>query len=138
MNWGVDSIREELESTVTPLLRDILEDARKLARDEAELVRAEVRDDATKVRQAVAFVFAGSVSIVISILFCALMLAELLTVAWLKTPLWMSYGIVATLLAGAGWLFSYVGGRRLDALQDSSRRSLQAFREGFGWMHRTM
>jgi hypothetical protein len=133
-----NSIREELESTVAPLLRDIVEDARTLLQQEAQLLRAEVRQDSTKVRQAMTLIVAGGASILISILLCAFMLVQLLATEWLKAPLWVSFGLVALLLATSGGILSYIGGKKLESARQSSERSIQAIKEGLGWMQRTM
>jgi hypothetical protein len=133
-----NSIREELESTVTPLLRDIFEDARSLLQQEAQLLKAEVREDGAKVRQAMTYIIAGSVSIAISVLLCAYMLVQVLATEWLKVPLWVSFGLVAIAMAVCGGIFSYIGGKKLEAVKESSERSIRAFKEGFGWMQRPM
>jgi hypothetical protein len=134
----LNSIREELESTVTPLLRDIVEDTRTLLQQEAQLFRAEVREDTVKVRQAMTLIVAGGASILISILLCAFMLVQLLATEWLQAPLWLSFGLVALVTATSGGILSYVGGKKLESVRESSERSLQAMREGLGWMQRTM
>ena len=133
-----NSLREELETTVTPLLRDIIDDARTLIQQEAQLVRAEVREEASRMRQAFTFIIAGGVLLVISVALCALMTVQLISTEWFAVPLWMSFGIVAVVVALGGGLLSYIGGKKLEAMRESSERSMRALREGVQWMQRTM
>ncbi len=133
-----NSIREELESTVTPLLREIVDDARKLMRQEAELVRTEVREEGVRARQAVTLLIAGSVSLFIALVLCAFMLVQLVATEWLNVPLWAAFGIVAVVMALLGGGLSFFGGKKLESMRQSSGRSMQALREGFVWMQRTM
>jgi len=133
-----NSLREEFESTVTPLLRDIVEDARTLLRQEAQLVRAEVREEVTRMRQAFALIVAGGVLIVVAVALCGVMAAQLLSAKWVHLPLWMSFGIVAMVMALIGGVLAYVGGKKLEAARESSERSMNALREGMQWMQRTM
>lgn len=129
-----NSLREELETTVTPLLRDIIDDARTLMQQEAQLVRAEVREEGARMRQALSFVVAGGVMVVIAVALCAVMAAHLITAEWFHLPLWMSFGIVAVVMALGGGVISYIGGKKLDAARESSGRSIKALREGMRWM----
>jgi CHASE3 domain sensor protein len=133
-----NSIREELESTVTPLLKEIVDDARKLMRQEAELVRTEVREEGVRARQAFTLLIAGSATLFISLVLCAFMLVQLIATEWLKVPLWAAFGIVAVVMALVGGGLSFFGGKKLESMRQSSGRSMQALREGFGWMQRAM
>jgi CHASE3 domain sensor protein len=133
-----NSIREELESTVTPLLREIVDDARKLMRQEAELVRTEVREEGMRARQAFTLLIAGSATLFISLVLCAFMLVQLIATEWLQVPLWAAFGIVAVAMALIGGGLSFFGGKKLESMRQSSGRSMQALREGFGWMQRAM
>jgi hypothetical protein len=131
-------IREELESTVAPLLREIVDDARKLVRQEAELIRSEVREESARARQALTLLISGSAVLFISLLMCAFMLVQLVATEWLEVPLWAAFGIVAVVMALIGGGLSFFGGRKLESMRDSSGRSLRSLREGFGWMQRAM
>jgi hypothetical protein len=132
----VDSIREELESSVTPLLREILDDARKLMHQEAELVRFEVREESVKMRQALTYLIAGSTALFIAVVLSSFMLVQLVASEWFKAPLWVAFGSVALLSATLGGVLAYVGARRVRAVRESSERAMRTLREGFGWMQR--
>jgi len=133
-----ESMREEIEFTVAPLLREILDDARKLMHQEAQLVRVEVREESVKVRQAVTYVMAGGTALLIAVLLFAFMLVQLLATEWFKAPLWVAFGMVALVSSALGAISAYVGLRKLQEVRASSERALKTLREGFGWMQRTM
>jgi hypothetical protein len=132
----MDSIREELESTVTSLLREILDDARKLMHQEAELVRVEVREESVRMRQALTYLIAGSTALFIAVVLSSFMLVQLVASEWFNAPLWVAFGAVALLSATFGAVLACVGGRRLRAVRDRSERAMRTLREGFGWMQR--
>ncbi|MFN4894733.1 MAG: phage holin family protein [Pseudomonadota bacterium] len=134
----INSIREELESTVTPLLREILDDARKLMHQEAQLVRVEVREESVKMRQALTYVLAGSTALLIAAVLGSFMFVQLVATEWFKAPLWAAFGIVALVSAALGSALAVVGARKLRDVRESSERTMKALREGFGWMQRTM
>jgi drug/metabolite transporter (DMT)-like permease len=134
----MDSIREELESSVTPLLREILDDARKLMHQEAQLVRVEVREESVKMRQALTYVIAGSTALFIAVLLFAFMAVQLVATEWFQAPLWAAFGIIACLSSAVGTLCAYIGIKRFEDVRASSERALRTLREGFGWMQQTM
>ena len=133
-----DSIREELETTVAPLLRDIVEDARKLVQQETELVRVEVREEVELMRQAMFYLVAASTLLVVALLMSAFMFVYLVSTDWFQIPIWQGFGIIAVVAGIVGVVFSVVAGRKLKRIRESSIRSAQALREGTEWMRRVM
>jgi len=133
-----NSIREELESTVTPLLREILDDARRLMHQEAQLVRVEVREESIKMRRALTYVVTGSAALFIALFLGSFMVVQLVATEWFRAPLWLAYGVVAVLSALLGSVCVYVGARGLQDVRQSSELAMKTLREGFGWMQRTM
>lgn len=133
-----DSIREDLESTVTPLLREILDDARRLMHQEAQLVRAEVREESVKMRHALTYAIVGSTALFIAVVLCSFMLVELVATEWFQAPLWAAFGVVALVAAVVGAVCAYVGAQKLRAVRESSELAMKTLRGGFGWMQRAM
>lgn len=130
----IGSLREELESTVTPLLKEVLDDARKLMRQEAQLIKTEARAEGDKTRRALMLISAGGAVALAAILLLAFMLAHLLAGPWFAMPLWAAYGTVALFSVTLGSLFAYWGLRNLKEAKEDSERTFQALREGFDWM----
>ncbi len=134
----LDSVREDLESTITPLLKEILEDARRLVHQEAQLVRVEVQEEARAVRTVVLCTIMGSIAVAIGSVLAAFTLVYVIAGNWLQAPLWVSFGAVAVLVFGVGLGFLWRAGRKLQGIRTGSEQTLRALREGFGWMQRTM
>ena len=133
-----NSMREEFESTVAPIMRDIVEDARKLMRQEADLVRVEIKEESRKVQAAFACTLMGSALLFVAVLLSSFMLVYAIAARWVETPLWLAFGIVAVCLAVVGAGLSLLGLRRWRAVSESSGRSFDALREGLTWMHRSV
>lgn len=129
-----NSIREELESTVAPLMREIFEDARKLMRQEAQLVRAEVKEESRRIQGAFVYVALGGAALFVSVFLCSFMLAYLVAVQWFDVPLWLAFGLVAVVMAALGVALSYRGLKMMRAVTRSSGQTIEALREGFSWM----
>jgi hypothetical protein len=132
-----NSMREEFESTVAPIMREILDDARKLMHQEAQLVRVEVKEESRKIQTAFALTFLGSALLFVAVLLSSFMLVYAISARWLETPLWLAFGIVAVVLALVGAGLSFMGLKRWRAVGESSGRSFNALREGLSWMHRS-
>ena len=132
-----NSMREEFESTVAPVMRDILEDARKLMFQEAQLVRSELKEDSRRAQSALVYAVCGGALLFIGVALSSFMLVYALATQWTAMPLWLAFGLVSLFLALLGAGFSFLAMRRWRSLAESSGRSLQALREGFGWMHRS-
>jgi hypothetical protein len=94
---------EDYQTTsISALIRSVLDDARELVREEIAVARAEIREEVSAARAAAtgfgAAALAGTVSLV---LFCiALGGAIAYAFGWAS---WMGYGVMAILLAGAAY-----------------------------------
>ena len=133
-----NSLRDELETTVAPMLREILDDARKLAQQEVQLVRLEAREEGIKLRRALFFLSVGTTFGVIALMLAAFMLVQFVASDWLSLPLWQAFGLVALALLLLGGITSYLGARILRDVRDSSNRSVKALKEGVEWMRQVM
>jgi uncharacterized membrane protein YqjE len=133
----IDDIRREVEVTVAPLLRNILDDAQKLFRQEWALAKVEVREDARRARDAVAVLIFGLAVGLLAFLFLSLMAVYLVAESF-ALQIWASYGIVAgslILIAGvsAAW-----GMRRLRAIRYFPEVPFHSLKEDVEWLQRTM
>lgn len=134
----LESIRDELRSTIAPLIREIFEDARKLMRQEVQLVRVEVREDSRKVQNAAVYMAVGGAMLFLAVVLAAFMLVYVVATEWFQLPLWAGFGLVALLMALLGVGLFIGGSKKLRAVSESSGRSIDALREGFAWMQRSM
>jgi CHASE3 domain sensor protein len=133
-----NSIREELESTVTPIMRDIFEDARALMRQEAELLRAETRRESRRVARIAALLIMSSVFTFSAILLGLFAIAYTIAASDPHYTLGFSFSVVAAGAAVIALVISYWSLRQWRALTAESRKTFDALKEGVAWMQRTM
>ena len=132
----MEDVRRELESTVAPLLRGILDDTQRLFRQELALAKVEVREDAARARDAVIGFSLGAITGAIAFVFVCFSLVFLLV--WLKPelPLWGSYAIVAAVLASVSAFFTARGTRKAKQIRGYPQETMSSLHEGLQWMQR--
>ena len=133
-----NSMREELESTVTPIMRDILEDARVLMRQEAELLRGETRRESKRMVRIVALLVVSSVFTFSAILLGLFAIAYTIAASDPRYALGFSFSVVAVGAAVLAVAISYWSLRQWRALAAESSKTFDALKEGVAWMQRTM
>lgn len=132
----IEDIRREFESTVTPLLRGIVEDTQKLLRQEIALARVEVTEDAIRARDAVMGISLGAVTGYLSFVFICFACVYLLVSFQPNLPVWGGFAIVALILALTSWIFTVRGVRKAREIRGVPQETVDSLREGFQWMHR--
>ncbi len=120
------------DSSVTAIVRGLLDDVRELFREEVALARAEVRQElanakAAAVRFAIAAVLAAVGGLFI-LTFCALGLASLLH--W---PAWAGFIIVGVVLAIAGAALGLAGRKRLERV-GALPKTTESVKENAEWI----
>jgi len=133
-----NSMREELESTVTPIVRDILEDARTLMRQEGELLRDETRRESKRVARIVTLLFVSSAFTLSAIVLALFAIAYTIASTEPQYSLGFSFGVVAACAAVIAVGISYWSLRQWRALTSESAKTFDALKEGVAWMQRTM
>lgn len=93
------------DTTITPLLGGILQDARALLRQEIALLRSETKQELGKVKTAGIYVAIGSGLSLAGIILFFTMIAHLLSVRFPVHPIWVWYGVVTLFAGGAAALF---------------------------------
>jgi hypothetical protein len=132
----MEDIRREFESTMTPLLRGILDDTQKLLRQEIALARVEVTEDAIRARDAVIGISLGAMMGYLSFVFMCFAAVFLLIAYKPNLPVWGAYAIVAVVLAVASWLFTTRGLRRAQEIRGVPEQTVDSLQQGFQWMQR--
>ncbi|MDF2458619.1 MAG: hypothetical protein K0S79_1035 [Nitrospira sp.] len=119
------------------LVTAILDDAKVLMRQEAQLLRDEVKLELSKAGRAASGFGIGAVLAAVGALFLLLMLVHGLH-EWAGLSLWASYGLVGGILAGVGvWLI--LKARSLaGAVHATPRRSLYTMKENVQWIKERM
>lgn len=133
-----NSIREELESTVTPIMRDILEDARTLMRQEVALLRGETHRESKRAAQVLTLALVGLLFAFAAIVLGLFSIAHTIAASSDHYSLGWAFGLVALCAAVVAAGVSYVGLRKWRSLAAESGRTFDAMKEGVAWMGRTM
>ena len=132
----MEDFRREFESTMTPLLRGIVDDTQKLLRQEIALARVEVREDALRARDAVVGISVGAMMGYIAFIFVCFAAVYLLVAYQPRLPVWGAYGIVALVLAVVSWIFTSRGVRRAREIRGIPQQTVDSIQQGFQWMQR--
>lgn len=132
----MEDFRREFESTMTPLLRGIVDDTQKLLRQEIALARVEVTEDALRARDAVVGISVGAMMGYIAFIFVCFAVVYLLIAYEPRLPVWGAYGIVAVILAVMSWIFTSRGVRRAREIRGIPEQTVDSIQQGFQWMQR--
>jgi len=132
----LEEMRQEVESTMTPLLRGILDDTQKLFRQELALAKVEVQEDALRARDAVVGLSLGALAGYLSFVFICFASVYLLVAYQPGLPLWGAYTIVAFALAVVSWIFTARGVRKARQIRGVPEQTIHSIQEGFPWMQR--
>ena len=132
----IEEFRREFESTMTPLLRGILDDTQKLFRQEIALARVEVTEDAIRARDAVVGISIGAMMGYISFVFVCFASVYLLVAYQPRLPVWGAYAIVAGVLAVVSWIFTARGMRKAREIRGIPQQTVDSIQQGFQWMQR--
>jgi hypothetical protein len=132
----IEDFRREFESTLTPLLRGIVEDTQKLLRQEIALARVEVTEDAIRARDAVMGISLGAVTGYLSFVFLCFACVYLLVSYQPNLPVWGAFAIVAAILGVTSWIFTARGVHKARQIRGLPQETVDSLRQGFQWMHR--
>ena len=119
------------------LVTGILDDAKILMRQEAQLLRDEVKLELSKAGRAASGFGIGAVLGAVGALFLLLMLVHGLH-EWTGLPLWGSYGVVGGMLAGVGLTFILRARSLAGTVHTTPRRSLHTMKENVQWIKERM
>ena len=119
------------------LVSGILDDARLLLRQEAQLLRDEVKLELSKAGRAASGFGIGAVLAAVGALFLLLMLVHGLH-EWLLWPLWACYGLVGGIITGVGIALIIRAQSLAGSVRTTPQRSLHAMKENVQWIKERM
>jgi len=119
------------------LVSGILDDARALMRQEAQLLKDEVKLELSKAGRAASGFGIGAVLAGVGVLFLLLMVVHGLH-EWFAWPLWVSYGLVGAAIAGIGIALILRAQVLAGSVQATPRRSLHTMKENVQWIKERM
>jgi hypothetical protein len=119
------------------LFSGILDDAKVLMRQEAQLLKDEIKLEVSKAGRAASGFGIGAALAGVGALFLLLMLVHGLH-EWLLWPLWVCYGLVGATIAGIGIGLIVNAQSLAGSVHATPRRSLHAMKENVQWIKERM
>ena len=119
------------------IISGIMDDARVLMRQEAQLLKDEVKLELSKAARAASGFGIGAVLAAVGALFLLLMLVHGLH-EWFLWPLWVCYGLVGAAIAAIGVTLIIRAQSLAGTVHATPRRSLYAMRENVQWIKERM
>jgi drug/metabolite transporter (DMT)-like permease len=119
------------------LFSGILDDAKALMRQEAQLLKDEIKLEVSKAGRAASGFGIGAVLAGIGALFLLLMLVHGLN-EWFSWPLWVCYGLVGGTIAGIGITLIVKAQSLAGTVHATPRRSLHTMKENAQWIKERM
>jgi hypothetical protein len=121
----------------TTLFTGILDDAKTLMRQEAQLLKNEIKLEVSKAGRAASGFGIGAALAGIGGLFLLLMLVHGLN-EWFLWPLWVCYGLVGGTIAAIGITLIVKAQSLAGSVHATPRRSLHAMKENVQWIKERM
>jgi len=119
------------------LVSGILDDARTLVRQEAQLLKDEVKLEVSKAGRAASGFGIGAGLAAVGALFLLLMLVHGLH-EWLSWPLWICYGLVGAAIVAVGITMIVRAQSLAGSVHATPRRSLHTMKENVQWIKECM
>ena len=119
------------------LVSGILDDARVLLRQEAQLLKDEIKLEVSKAGRAASGFGIGAVLAAVGTLFLLLMLVHGLH-EYFSWPLWAAYGLVGAAAAGIGITLIVRAQSLAGSVRATPHRSLHTMKENVQWIKERM
>lgn len=134
----VKEIKREAETTISPLVAGIIEDAQTLFRQEIALAKTEIKEDIQHVKTAaIGFGIGAGLSIMCLVLL-SFSLVHLLSWLFPDMPLWASYAVVTLVYAAAAVLAGYQGKQAIEKADFVPHQTIQTLKENAQWAKQKM
>jgi uncharacterized membrane protein YebE (DUF533 family) len=119
-------------TTMTGLVRGIIDDAQELIKQQFALFKAEVREDSRKTTEATTTLGMGALLAFVGVLVLSFALAHLL--AWAtETHLWVWYLVVGGVTAAIGGALAYAGYEKFRSFNPLPDKTAKALSENLTW-----
>jgi len=127
------NLQTDENTSMTTLVRGIVDDAQELAKQQFALFKAEVREDARKTREASTMLGAGGLLTFVGLLVLVFGVAHWLYAAIPGTPLWVWYLVVGGVVAVAGLALAYAGYEKFRSFNPLPDKTAKALTENLTW-----
>jgi len=119
----------ETESSVTGLIKGIIDDVQTLTKQQFTLLKQELEEDFAKSRHAAMPMVIGLGVMLIGTLLLGITLGLLLNWAFPALPLWAAFAIVTVVMGGVGFALFYAGQKKFQAFNPLPDRTLDALKD---------
>jgi uncharacterized membrane protein YqjE len=121
------------DTSLTALMRGILDDIRTLVREELELARVEVRQELGKLRLLIATLAVGGITLGLGglVLLFALSFGAAYLFGW---PTWAGFGLIGLIMTVAGGALLLAARSQLTAINPVPPRTAQTVKENLEWI----
>jgi len=119
----------ETETTVTGLVKGIIDDVQTLTKQQFALLKQELEEDFAKTRHAALPMMIGLGVLLIGTLLFGITLGLLLNWAFPALPLWGAFAIVTALIASVGLALFFAGQKKFQSFNPLPDRTLEALKE---------
>jgi len=136
-----NEVHPSQETTLTALVKGIVNDIGDLIKQQFQFARAEVKQDLRQTGEASRLLVAGVGMAFLSLLVLTLMLVHLLH--WLTSPpeadpaalpLWACHALVGLFILAVGGSLVYAGKKKFDAFNPLPDETVQTMKENLQWM----
>jgi len=120
----------ETETSVTGLVKGIIDDVQTLTKQQFKLLKQELEEDFAKSRHAAMPMVIGLGVMLIGTLLLGITLSLLLEWAFRPNlPLWAAFAIVTAVISGVGFALFYAGQKKFQSFNPLPDRTLEALKE---------
>lgn len=130
----LEDARRQVDSSIVPLLKGIVEDTQKLLTAEIRLAKAELREDAKRARESVVSFGAGIVAALTAVMALALTMVHGLIALFPQLPLWGAYGATALLFLLIAVFALRAAIHKVTAVKVIPEKTVETMRENVQWL----
>lgn len=131
----LSEIKREVQSSLAPLLGEVLKDAQKLVRQEIALARSEIKQDVSEVKSATVSLSVALVCGLVALVLLSLTVVHFLRWAFPNTlPYWVCYGLVMLVFAAVGAVFYTAAREKAGQVDVIPGKTMETLRENAEWL----
>lgn len=133
----LENVRQQLDSTVAPLLSDIMQDMQKLLQQELVLAKTEIREDMMRIKTAVISSTFGLLCAVIALVMFAFGAVHALLLIESMTP-WGAYLITGAALSIVAFIMLTIARNQATTIKVLPEKTLETMKENVEWIQQKM
>ena len=132
----LEEVRQQVDATVVPLLKGILDDTQTLVRQEITLAKVEVKEDAIRVRDAAMAFSGGALAATLAAVMLTFTLVHIIAATFPDLPMWAAYGAVTALVGAAAAVLLAGAIRKVKQVRVVPKQTVETMKENVHWIQR--